>query len=42
VLCILLIAGKPVLVAAQNNDNYLTAQPEIGALVALAIPPYKW
>lgn len=38
----LLLIFSPKLVLAENNADYLAAQPQINALVSLAIPPYKW
>lgn len=41
-LSILFVIANPTLVSAENTNNHFASQPQISALVSLAIPPYKW
>ena len=38
----LFIALNPLAVSAENSEEHFVEQPQISALVTMAIPPYKW
>ncbi len=41
-LSTMFVIFNPTLVSAENKSDYVSAQPEISALVSLAVAPYKW
>ncbi|MDO8304168.1 hypothetical protein [Herminiimonas sp.] len=38
----LFIILNPLAVSAENSKAHFVEQPQISALVTMAIPPYKW
>jgi hypothetical protein len=47
VFAIIVIGGlfiilNPLAVSAENSKDHFVEQPQISALVTMAIPPYKW